>query len=329
MHITGIGIDESVNSLSQLEEELSFFASCGFDCVELTAHHLDVIINGRLHQQQVEKVRAITEKFDLIYTVHAPMRLNFAFTQNWPGHPTDLAHEQDVFVASLDYCVAVGASVMVYHSGLIALHQVAFGLSALPDDEALARACEQEVTVLRELMPLAAERGIVVAMENRDPHSWEVATLLRAGEPPEHLLKYHAGLSIPDLVRQVEAVNHPNFGLTLDFGHLFLAANYCGFDYLEAIRQAAPYIRHLHSSDNFGRLGGAFESLSDRIVYGDGDVHIPPGWGKIPHVEALAQLPDYEGIYILEIRSRFREYFPEALETTRSIIHNAVRRIQE
>lgn len=327
MYITGIGIDEDMEyprgSLSYLEENLSFFSSCGFDTVELTVHQLDVIINGKLQQRRVDNVRTITEKFDFDYTVHASFRLNLAFPQSWPGHPAELTHEQDVFAASLDFCAAIGAKVMVYHSGLIALKQAAFGLSPLPDDEALEQAREQEVTALRELMPLAAERGIVVAMENRDPHPREVATLIRAGLPPDQLSKYHAGMMIPDLVRQVEAVNHPNFGLTLDFGHLFLAANYCGFDYLEAIRQAAPYLRHLHSSDNFGRLGGVFESLADRIPYGDGDVHIPPGWGEIPHVEALFQLPDYKGRYILEIRTRFQGHYPEALEATRRIIREA------
>jgi sugar phosphate isomerase/epimerase len=332
MHITGIGIDEDMEyprgKLSYLEENLSFFSSCGFDTVELTSHRLDVFINGQLQQRRVDNVRAITEKFDFNYTVHAPLRLNLAFPQSWPGHPTDLTHEQDIFVACLDFCAAVGAKIMVYHSGLIALKQAAFGLSSLPDDDALEQAREQEVTALRVLMPLAAEREVIVAMENRDPHPWEVATLVQAGLSPDQLPKYHAGMLMPALVRQVEAVNHPNLGITLDFGHLFLAANYCGFDYLDAIRQAAPHIRHLHSSDNFGRLGGVFENLSDRITYGDGDVHIPPGWGEIPHVEALAQLPDYKGQYILEVRSRFQEYYPEALKTTQRIIRDAIQQTQ-
>ena len=287
-----------------------------------------MIINGRLQQQRVDKVLAVTKGFNFIYTVHAPLRLNLAFPQSWPGHPPELDHEQNVFVACLDFCTAIGAKVMVYHSGLIALQQTAFGLSPLPDDEALEQAREQEVAALRELMPLAAERGVVVAMENRDPHPWEVATLIRAGLPPEQLIKYHAGMNIPDLIQQVEAVNHPNLGLTLDFGHLFLAANYCGFDYLEAIRKAAPYVRHLHGSDNFGRLGGAFDDLSERIAYGDGDVHLPPGWGEIPHIEALAQLPEYNGLYILELRPRFHEHFSEALKTMQHIIREAVQQIQ-
>jgi sugar phosphate isomerase/epimerase len=327
MHITGICIngdgDHLGGSLAQLEADLAFFQHCGFDGVELSVPGLDVVVGGRLQSSQVDRVRAIAERFDFVYTVHAPDQMNFAFPQRGMRGEAESTMDQDVFAASLDFCAAIGAGVMVYHSSLIALHQVAAGLDALPDDEALARGREREVAALRELLPLAAERGVVVAMENRDPHPWEIAVLRGAGLPPTELVKYHAGISIPDLVAQVEAVDHPNLGLTLDFGHLFLAATYFGVDYLAAIRQAAPYVRHLHVSDNWGRLGGAFESLNHRIPHGEGDVHLPPGWGGIPHVQALQQLAGYEGLYVLEIRPRFFEHFAAALDTARQIVGQA------
>jgi sugar phosphate isomerase/epimerase len=329
VHILGIGINGDGygghlgGGPAQLAEALAFFRCCGFDAVELPAKRLDVVFNGRLQQRQVDRIRAILERFDFAYTVHAPDRLNLAFPPTGADGIAELAHEQDVFVAYLDFSAAIGAGVMVYHSGLIALHEAAFGLENLPDDETLEQAREREVLALRELMPLAAERNVAVAMENRDPHPWEIATLVRAGVPADQILKYHAGMAIPNLVCQVEAVNHPLLGLTLDFGHLFLAANYCGFDYLDSIRLAAPYVRHLHGSDNFGRLGSVFDGLTNRIPHGDGDLHLPPGWGAIPHSEALAQLPTYEGLYILEMHPRFYEHFPEALETMRHIIRKA------
>jgi sugar phosphate isomerase/epimerase len=327
MHITGISIngdgDHLGGSLNQLAEDLSFFHRCGFDGVELSVHGLDAVIGGRLRPSQLERVRAITGRYDFFYTVHAPDQMNFAFPQPGKRGEPDSAMDRDVFAASLDFCAAIGAGVIVYHSGLIALHKVAAGLDALPGDDALARAREREVAALSELLPLAAERGVVVAMENRDPHPWELAALRRCDVAASLLPKYHAGISIPDLVAQVEAVDHPSFGLTLDLGHLFLAASCCGFDYLEAIRQAAPYVRHLHISDNWGRLGGAFDSLNHRIPHGEGDLHLPPGWGAIPHVQALRQLPSYEGAYVLEIRPRFFEHFAEALETARQIVDQA------
>jgi len=332
MHITGIGINADGRRgnfcLAHASEDLSYFQRCGFDAVEVPVHHLDVLVGGRLRRQDVDRVRATIEPFDFAYTVHAPERLNLAHPQKGSRGQVEIRLEQDVFVACLDFCAAIGAQVMVYHSGLIALHSVAFGLEDIPDEEELEQAREREVSALKVLLPLAMERGVVVAMENRDPHPWEIATLVRAGIPPDQLLRYHAGMVIPNLIRQIEDVNHPSLGLTLDYGHLFLAAHHCGFDYLSAVHQAAPYVRHLHASGNCGRLGGVFDGLRTRIPYGDGDLHMPPGWGTIPQEETLTQLPDYEGICVLEIRSRFWQHFPDAQQTMRRMLQRVVARQQ-
>ncbi len=146
MNITGIGINGDSGhlggSLGQLQDDLTFFQRCGFDAVELSIHGLDVLINGHLRQSQVDKVRAIVESFDFTYTVHAPDPLNLAF----PQHGADgIALEQDIFLACLDFCAAIGAAILVYHCGLNALRRTAFGLDPLPDEQALAQAREREL----------------------------------------------------------------------------------------------------------------------------------------------------------------------------------------
>lgn len=326
MQIHGILInadgDHLGGRLANLEGCLDLFRRAGYDGVELSAPGLDVISGGRLRRAQVDRVRALLELYPFAYTVHGADQMNFAF----PGTTidgTDSSMDRDVFVACLDFCAAIGARVMVYHSGLMSLYPVATGLGTLPGEEELGRAREREVAALRELAPLAAERGVVIGMENRDPHPWEIAVLRHFNLPPEELPTYHPGMMIPDLVAQVTAVDHPNLGLTLDLGHLYLAAVQCGFDFLEAVRQAAPHVRHLHASDNWGRLGGPFDSLNHRIPHGEGDVHMPPGWGGIPHAEALRQMPDYLGYYLVEIRPRFYEHAAEALNTARRLIAGA------
>ncbi len=324
MRIEGICINTDGGyldgSLGRLLDSLGHAQACGFDGVELSLAGLDLVVGGQLNEPQLARVLKGLTAYDGLLTAHAPDRLNLAFPQSIPGCRPELSLEMDVFRACLEACAALGARVMVYHSGLIALHEVYAGLGSLPSDAALDTAREQEVTALRELMPVAERHGVTVAMENRDPHPWEVTALARAGLSHEALLKYHAGMAVPALVEQVRSVGHPLFGLTLDLGHLYLAANYCRFDYLGAIRLAAPHVRHIHGSDNFGRLGGVFDDLNMRVPYGDGDVHMPHGWGSLPHADALRQLPDYRGLYVMEIRPRFRDHFPQALATLRGIV---------
>lgn len=317
MHITHIGINGDGGrlggSIATLIEDLTYFQQCGYTAVELSSTGLDVVLNGRIFHPQLDRVRAVTERFSLTYTLHPPNRLNLA-------HGSDLALDKANFAANLEVCAALGVQVMVYHSGLIALERVRLGLIDLPGPDELAQAAAQEVDALRELMPYAAELGVTVAMENRDPHSWEVGLLRQLGRYPSELATFHGGMLVPNIVGQVEAVNHPNLGICLDLAHLFLATNQLGISYLEAVAQAAPHLRHIHANDNFGRLDDAYDGLGDRNPYGEGDLHLPPGWGSIPLAAALGQLSDFTGILILELRPRYRDRLAEALTTMQAIV---------
>lgn len=112
----------------------------------------------------------------------------------------------------------------------------------------------------------------------------------------------------------VQELDHPNCGMTLDLGHLWLSANYFHYDALETVRACAPYVRHLHINDN----DGVFEPmrLSDqqlyntldkgyRFTFSRGDIHIPPFWGAAPLGEAFSLLKQagYPGVWLCEYYS--------------------------
>jgi sugar phosphate isomerase/epimerase len=161
-------------------------------------------------------------------------------------------------------------------------------------------------------------------MENGDPHQWEYNLIARFGRPHSELVKHHPRLQISPIVRQLEAIDHPNVALTLDIAHLHIAAHALEFGYLDAVSEAAFWVKHLHVNDNLGRLDTGFESLGDRLAFGEADIHLPPCWGTIPYQQVFARLPDYEGDLILEIRPGFRDYFAEGLENMRAVLEGRV-----
>ena len=55
-----------------------------------------------------------------------------------------------------------------------------------------------------------------------------------------------------EMIRLVEEVDHPKFGLLLDTAHLKVSAHTLGFDMKEAAIQVAPYVKVVHHSDNDG-----------------------------------------------------------------------------
>lgn len=317
MKIHGLGKDISDSFVDgrrdRLDQCLAYTQELGYGVAELGITGLSIIINGALVSQRVQSVKSTLDQYDFRYSVHAPNRTNLAFSNNYEL-------EKRVLIACIEFCHEIGARTLVYHSGLQALNAARTGAVALPGDDELAQGVEREIAALRELAPVAESHGVTLGLENGDPHLWEYVVLHQNDKQPKHLPKYHGRLRIPNILVQLQAVDHPAVGMTLDLAHLHLAVHAVGDDYLYAVEQAAPWVRHLHMNDNFGVLDVGYDSESDRLPYGEADLHLPPGWGAIPFKDAFAKLADYEGDIILEIKDRYWDHFGEALENTRKLL---------
>lgn len=304
IHHIGIaaGPGRGPRPFAQLEQSLDFMHSQGFRMVEIGMTGLGLIINGEVQARQLNNFVNILSNFDLRYSLHGPNRLNLAY---------DSRHAlcKQIMRGLIEICRAAEISTLVYHSGLQALDEVRYGVRhALLSDEELAAGARQEVAAFQEIAPLAADAGVIIGMENGDSHQWEHTLMAKAGLPRSALAQHHARLHIAPIVRQLEAINHPNVAMTLDIAHLHIAAHDLSFDYLAAVSEAAPWVRHLHVNDNFGLLDRGFDDEAERLAYGEADLHLPPGWGSIPYAEVFARLPHYTGDLILEIKAGFIEH---------------------
>ena len=309
-----IGVPPGKGRFQRLEESLGHAQEIGYELVELSISSLGLIFDGEVRQDALANLVAVTRNFNLRYTVHGLNRLNLAY---------DSRHElcRRIMAAQIEIAGALGASCLVYHSGLQALDAVHYGVRrTLLTDQELVDGARREVAALRDLAPMARDAGLFIGMENGDSHLWEHNIMYQFGLIRADLVKHHARLMIPPIVKQLEAIDDPAVGMTLDIAHLYIAANDMDFDYLEAVEQAAPWVRHLHANDNFGRLDWGFDTESDRWPYGEADIHLPPGWGSIPYEEVFARLPDYRGDLILEIKPAFVDYLGESLETMRRLV---------
>ncbi|MEM7534997.1 MAG: sugar phosphate isomerase/epimerase [Chloroflexota bacterium] len=322
MNINNIGISYSVSPgprrFQRLEEGLAHMAELGYTLVEINPHSLAIIVNGEIRADVLADFATVLNNFDLRYTIHGLNRLNLAYDPR-----RELCKQ--IMRTQIEVCRAVNASVLVYHSGLQALDLVRYGVrrTLLSDDE-LAEGAAHEVMALRELAPLAADAGVIIGMENGDSHQWEHVLMADHGLPREALSKHHARLHIAPIVQQLETIDHSNVAMTLDIAHLHIAAHdmgpTMGVDYLTEIELAAPWTKHLHANDNFGRLDQGFNREMDRWAYGEADIHLPPGWGSIPYEDVFARLGGYRGDLILEIKSGFADYFGESLRVMRGIV---------
>lgn len=288
MHITGVGINahpDHVNGqIEKLEGDLECFQRLGYDYVEIPVDAVDVIYCGRLNQRRMADLKALLRNFDMRYTVHAPRVLDLRDVKNYEL-------QKELFKTCIAFTADIGANIFVYHYG------------RRTEDEQIENRLHQDML---ELADIAANYGVRICVENIEI------------DPVSHIVDF------------VEKVGKENVGITYDFGHAFLAAGYFGFDFLTSVKMARPYIKHIHVTDNFGRYDElrlvSYEQYkskryADRLLLGQGDLHLPPGWGKVPFDAAFELLADYSGVFMLEYYfHRHRPYAPEILQAAKEYV---------
>ena len=280
----GLSIGYGAEGLDDLGPALDRFTGLGLDSVEIFLPSLGVVAGARVRAGALARLRRICADRPFALTLHGPLG----------GNLGDLAHQtvqRDATRACLEVGAEIGATALVQHAAV------------LRGDGPDARARDGEIAALRALAPQAAAAGVVLCVETmfaRDGE-WTAA-------PHE-------------LAETLAAVDSPWVGATLDFGHAMLNAKRRGFDYLASVATLAPHARHLHVHDNFAQPA-AFRpwSRGDAILFGFGDLHLPPGAGAAPW-GALAALP-YGGPAIanLELDARWRAEWPEAIAWMREWI---------
>ena len=286
-----------------LVENLRNLEEANPDFVEVCPHGLGIILGGRLDRERTRVVDEILSKMGFAYTVHAPHALNLMDLET-------LDLQREVLEASVRFAGETGAGVVVCHAGKRehAHHRLRDQLAAERD-------------ALREAGDLAARLGVTLAVENSYP------------EPPVIRGETYAYAAWPsELAEQVAAVNHPAVGVCLDVGHAAVAATVFGFDYLEECAAVASLVRHVHLHDNLGRPEpeGGEPRVAERVAYGIGDLHLPPGKGTIP-LEVLFRRVEFprDPTVCVELLPGLHPLANEAVEAARRLGESAGVRASE
>ncbi len=305
MDIGGIAINADAGfidgNLGLLKKELAYYREIGFSHVELGPHGVGAIVGGRLVRERLREVQALLAGQPLGVAVHGPNPLNLM-------NRCPAANDREGFLSSLEFTAAVGATVMVYHAGrYLAEEDFLVAPQPYPTTGEQQAMWESEREELRSMGEAAARCGVAIAVENARPY-------LNAPH-------YCYAESLVKLAAMVKEVGHPNVGVTLDMGHAYLSARRYGLDLCEGIAAVAPFVRHIHLHDNFGRCCHSYERKQHEMaVMGRGDMHMPIGWGEVPAREIFARLPHYIGLVTLELRPRYRDHYRDALGAARRIL---------
>lgn len=297
--IDEIRVDGNLNSF---RKDLEHYAVLGLEAVEIPVHGLDLIQNGFINEKKLKKVLEILNDFDFEYSVHSPNPLNLM---------EQCASELHfcVFKASLEFAQAIGSKILVYHAGRF-LPEESFPVSK---NGPISRANALKLMEMerRYLAKLSEEYpDITICIENARPYLFHSP--------------YCYGEKIDLLREQVEEMNLSNVRINLDTGHLYMAAHFYQFDPVTAVKEIKGLIAHTHVHDNFGGTIYPHEKIqTHQIPFGRGDAHMPVGMGSIPLAEMLAAyLPSYQGMLMMELRSRYFDDMKESKENLIALVRS-------
>lgn len=278
----GLSLGYAGERMADLGAGLDRMARLGLNSVELFLPSLAVVVGGRVRRAALAELRAACADRTFALTLHGPLSADL-------GAPEAPAIQCDAARAGLEVAAEIGARVYVQHATM----------AQGPD--AFARARAAEIEALARLAPEAAAAGCVIAVETM---------FARAGE----------WTATPaELAETLRAVAAPSVAATVDFSHSALNCAIRGTALLTELAALAPFARHLHVHDSFGRPA-LFRpwSRGDAIAFGFGDLHLPPGAGGLPW-DAFAALPwGGPALANLELDARWEDEWPEAIRWTRA-----------
>ncbi|MEJ2124803.1 MAG: TIM barrel protein [Alphaproteobacteria bacterium] len=285
--------NEGDYSFKQLGAALNEAVGVGACFVELPLYSLDVIGNGCVLPSRLKMLKAAISAHPLRYTVHGSAIINF-FRDSVP-----LPLQKDVLKASLEVTAELGAINYVVHSGVT---------EDTPSDGDTETYYARQREALAEAGEIAADLGVTIVVENVQP-----------GKPNRYT-------ALPSrLAQELALIGNPSVRACLDFSHAVINSNLRGVDFMDEIAALAPFASQCHVHDSFGRVTH-LETLhrAERLAFGEGDMHLPPGMGNIPWDALLERCAfSEENVFILEISPHYWNCLPEAMALLRTMAAKA------
>ncbi|MEP9376483.1 sugar phosphate isomerase/epimerase [Aquabacter sp. CN5-332] len=287
--VRGIGysLRTSDPDFNDLAAKLDEAEALNVDFVELPIFAWTLIANGRVLQDRLDRLVRLTRGRPFGYTVHGPLAINLM------EMPSRLPAHVALLDASIKVAGALEAAHLVIHTGCVR-----------DSDETFAVAYSRQRDALQQAGDAAGRAGITLCVENvfRFNAMRETATPSR-------------------LAGEIDAIAHPCVRATLDVSHAYLRCADAKIDPLAEIAALAPYARHVHVHDSFGRpLESWTLDQAEQLGLGEGDLHLPLGWGSIPWDELAGTLNVEPGAILnLELHPRYWTELPDQVARLRAL----------
>ena len=263
----------------------------GVDSLEISIYETDVICGKKINQPELKILKDTLLNQSIDYTVHGELSVNLLDQEHFDSHKEVL--KRDVEVSG-----EINATHLVTHFGQTTN-------KIYENKELYLSHLKRQQECYAEIGEYAKEYNVTLAIENLFPFK----------------LDYYAPLP-SEIAKQLNEINHPNVKCCLDISHGYINCTFRNAHFIDEIQAMSSLSEHIHMHDSFGIIERIRTNISaEDTSYGQGDLHLPLGWGDIPFEKIFTEVkfPDKLNLNF-ELPERYLKYFKENIKEAKRLI---------
>ena len=287
----GFTLKPKDGNILDFEKQIENLEKIGSEAAEIPLYELDVICGKKIIQDELKLLNKITRKSNLNFSIHGSMSVNLLDKDYLEDH-------LEVLKKEIEVCSDLNINILVTHFG----HTSVETSKNKKKYDDLINIQKQKYF---EMAEIAKAHGVKLCIENIFPYTNLHFTAL----PSE----------VSDNIREID---HPNARTTIDFSHAYINCKLRNKNLISEIETMIPYTEHLHVHDSFGRYKTMYTYIfAEDITYGQGDIHLPLGWGDIPFDEIFSSCALKKDIFFnFELSRRYEKYYSQNVEKAKKLI---------
>ena len=277
--------------ISALTDQIKMCKEAGVDSLEISIFETDVICGKKINQPELKILKDTLLNQDIDYTVHGELSVNLLDQEHFDSH-------KEVLMRDIEVSGEINATHLVTHFGQTTN-------KIYENKELYLSHLKRQQECYTEMGEYAKENNVTLAIENLFPFK----------------LDYYAPLP-SEIAKQLNDINHSNVKCCLDISHGYINCTFRNAHFIDEIKKMAPLSEHIHMHDSFGIIERiwTYNSAED-TSYGQGDLHLPLGWGDIPFEKIFTEIQFPENLNLnFELPKRYLKYFNENIKEARRLI---------
>ena len=277
--------------ISALTDQIKMCKEAGVDSLEISIFETDVICGKKINQPELKILKNTLLNQDIDCTVHGELTVNLLDQEHFDSHIEVL--KRDIEVSG-----EIKATHLVTHFGQTTN-------KIYENKELYLSHLKRQQECYTEMGEYAKEHNVTLAIENLFPFNLDSYAPLPS-----------------EIAKQLNDIDHPNVKCCLDISHGYINCTFRNAHFIDEIKKMAPLSEHIHMHDSFGINKSMWTFMpAEDTSYGQGDLHLPLGWGDIPFEKIFTEIQFPEKLNLnFELPERYLKYFNENIKEAKRLL---------